>query len=314
MDVRPTRDGWVGRCPCSDHNGDGDQHPSLRITTGEDGRILVHCRVGCATDAVLDAIGLDWPDLFLRDGGVTEQIESSTAGGLIETPPGASDPDLCHRAYHRLLEYLPLSEEHRQNLRQRGLPDDEITGRGYASLRNVDRGRAAHAVFKVLDADLFTVPGFVLSQFGPTLHGEATGLLVPVRDLQGRIVALKIRRSGEPKYVYLTSGPDGPSPGSPVHVPLGVAAPTDLVRVTEGEVKADVAFALDGTPTIGVPGVTQWRGAIPILRDLGAKTVIITFDAPDVRHKLPVLEQAEAFLDQLQQNGFVVEVEIWDDE
>ena len=57
----------------------------------------------------------------------------------------------------------------------------------------------------------------------------------------------------------------GTSPGSPVHVPLGIVAPALVVRLTEGELKADVCTALDNTPTIGVPGVTQWRGALPRL-------------------------------------------------
>jgi hypothetical protein len=155
------------------------------------------------------------------------------------------------------------------------------------------------------------VPGFIRGEFGVTLQGEATGLLVPVRDLQGRIGALKIRRATEPKYVYLTGGADGPSPGSPVHVPLGVVAPAPVVRVTEGEIKADVCVAIDGTPTIGVPGVTQWRCAFTELKSLGAKTVVVAFDSIDVEGKAPVFEQTEAFCQDLTRQGYEVEMEIW---
>jgi putative DNA primase/helicase len=53
---------WSCRCPA--HN---DKNPSLSITEGGDGKILVHCHAGCSQDAVLDALrnrGLSW-----RNGG-----------------------------------------------------------------------------------------------------------------------------------------------------------------------------------------------------------------------------------------------------
>jgi hypothetical protein len=313
--VRPTRDGWDALCPCPDHNRDGDQNASLRIALGEDGRILLKCRVGCVTDAVLEAAGLDWDDLFARDC----QAACPEGGAAApEAPPSRrpekADAGLCDRAYRLLLEQLPLDDLHRQDLHRRGLTDKEIDRRRYGSLRNVDRGRAARVVHEQLGDDVLGVPGFVRGDYGITLLGESAGLLVPVRDLRGRIRALKIRRAAEPKYVYLTGDADGPGCGSPVHVPLGVAARAEVIRITEGELKADVAFALDGTPTVGVPGVTQWKPALPLLKELGAQTVVVAYDAPDVRTKLPVLEQAELLYQELTDTGLNVEMEVWDDE
>jgi hypothetical protein len=83
--------------------------------------------------------------------------------------------------------------------------------------------------------------------------------------------------------------------------------------VTEGELKADVCTALDGTPTAGVPGVTQWRPALKVLKALGAKTVVIAHDSPDVNSKPHVFEQAEALWRTLLAEGFVVELEDWCD-
>jgi hypothetical protein len=136
---------------------------------------------------------------------------------------------------------------------------------------------------------------------------------VPVRDVHGRIQALKVRRAGEPKYVYVTGGDGGTSPRAPLHVPLGVVAPAPVVRVVEGELKADITFALDSTPTIGVPGVTQWRPALPVLRELGATTVVLAYDAPDVHAKPPVFLQMEELWQALRADGFAVEVEDWHD-
>jgi hypothetical protein len=308
--VRPTPDGWGAPCPCPGHNGDGDQHPSLRVTIGYNGHVLLKCRVGCLTDAVVEAAGLDWSDLFAPEG------EEWSA------PPGCKRPlgnraigaDTLHRAYEALLGQLPLEEEHRANLHGRGFTDDEIERRGYRTLRHTYRGKAAQAVQGLIGDDVFKVPGFVAGEFGVTLHGTSTGLLVPVRDLRGRIQALKIRRPTDPKYVYLTSGDDGPSPGSPVHVPLGVVAPAPVVRVTEGELKADVCTALDGTPTVGVPGVSQWAPSLPLLKEMGARTVILAYDAPDVHTKPPVFEQAQAFWRALRAANFNVELEDWHDQ
>jgi hypothetical protein len=45
--ARRNVDGWLARCPV--HGV--DRHPSLRLTVGDGGRILVRCRVGCETAA-----------------------------------------------------------------------------------------------------------------------------------------------------------------------------------------------------------------------------------------------------------------------
>lgn len=55
--VGPRR--WMARCPAHD-----DRNPSLSVTEGEDGRILLHCFAGCETEDILRALGLSWKDLF----------------------------------------------------------------------------------------------------------------------------------------------------------------------------------------------------------------------------------------------------------
>lgn len=58
--VRSTRPGhWIARCPAHD-----DRSPSLAVRQLDDGRILMRCFAGCDTGAVLEAIGLRFPDLF----------------------------------------------------------------------------------------------------------------------------------------------------------------------------------------------------------------------------------------------------------
>jgi len=50
---------WKARCPA--HN---DRSPSLSIRRGDDGRVLVLCRAGCALETILAALKLVKRDLF----------------------------------------------------------------------------------------------------------------------------------------------------------------------------------------------------------------------------------------------------------
>lgn len=49
----------VARCPAHD-----DRSPSLSVSEGIDGRVLLWCFAGCATEDVIKSLGLTWTDLF----------------------------------------------------------------------------------------------------------------------------------------------------------------------------------------------------------------------------------------------------------
>ena len=148
-------------------------------------------------------------------------------------------------------------------------------------------------------------------------------MIVPVRDVDGRIVALKVRRddadiaaakeAGRPdaKYVYLSSKKcGGPGPGSPVHVPAGITRPVDLARMTEGELKADVATTRSGVPTISMPGVGSWRAALEAARKLETKTIRLAFDADAVGNPhvaKPLRDCSEAIITA----GLILQLERW---
>lgn len=57
--VRPCGDGYAALCPA--HN---DQHPSLSIRAGNDGRVLLHCHAGCTTEQIVESIDMEMSDLF----------------------------------------------------------------------------------------------------------------------------------------------------------------------------------------------------------------------------------------------------------
>jgi len=61
-DVRQSGEGWQARCPAHE-----DRHPSLSISEGDDGRVLVWCHAGCTVDAICDAVGLRVSNLMPDD-------------------------------------------------------------------------------------------------------------------------------------------------------------------------------------------------------------------------------------------------------
>ena len=68
--VRETGFGWLVRCPLPDHGrGRGDRNPSVSVSEGDDGRVLVSCKAGCETEAVVAAWSLSMSDLFESRNG-----------------------------------------------------------------------------------------------------------------------------------------------------------------------------------------------------------------------------------------------------
>jgi hypothetical protein len=53
---------WQAKCPAH-----GDNVPSLTVTTGADGRVLMNCHANCETKAIAAALGLQLRDLFAEE-------------------------------------------------------------------------------------------------------------------------------------------------------------------------------------------------------------------------------------------------------
>jgi hypothetical protein len=51
--------GWLAKCPAHD-----DRAPSLSISSGADGRVLLKCFSGCEVDRIVAALGVQTRDLF----------------------------------------------------------------------------------------------------------------------------------------------------------------------------------------------------------------------------------------------------------
>jgi len=99
-DVRKNGKGWSARCPAHD-----DQQPSLSVSLGEDGRVLLHCHAGCEAEAICRAVGLQMKDLYPANGKATGAAARDRPNVFIDTEEHRvvaetiaalrADPGLC---------------------------------------------------------------------------------------------------------------------------------------------------------------------------------------------------------------------------
>ncbi|NLO26617.1 MAG: AAA family ATPase [Actinobacteria bacterium] len=64
--------GYLARCPAHD-----DHNPSLSVTEGDGGRVLLKCHAGCELKAIVKAIELDTRDLFPEDAKTERKISET---------------------------------------------------------------------------------------------------------------------------------------------------------------------------------------------------------------------------------------------
>jgi hypothetical protein len=256
------------------------------------------------------ATGLSW-EQSLREVRNPFGSNSSRPVKRQDAPPAcepAAPLERRDQVYRAFLQRLPLHEEHLANLRRRGLPGSMIRGR-YASVPGdcVERWNICRQLQR--EYDLENVPGFYVreSRQGDLFWDFAffgAGFFIPVMSASGQVQGLKIRLdAGDgPRYLVFSSlsKPSGASPGAPVHVavPVGGAVDTRRVWVTEGELKADVAAHLLSRVVLSVPGVSAWRRARAVLEEIGAREVVIAFDA-DLVSKQDVADAKDALVADL---------------
>lgn len=213
--------------------------------------------------------------------------------------------------YGKLLKLCPPSNEClRRFYKDRGLEPEvaaHLIDRGFGQLkRNTNRTEICkQLVDQGLEEHLAGTPGFYIDRRSRqdkwNLAG-ASGLMIPVCDLHGRIVAVSIRADApsndQPRYSWLTSASNnrgGSSPGTPIHIPLFHGEKT-TIRITEGALKAEIATKLSGVLTLGTSGVSR-DGLAEIIRQISPTRILIAYDAdfkknPHVRRA--ILDQCDA--------------------
>lgn len=244
-----------------------------------------------------------------------------------------------HQVYSALLNLLSLSESHRRSLQERGLNNVQIATEQYRSVPFMGHERIAYELLSQ-GLELKGIPGFFRTRgyresYGTpiwTLRYSRSGILLPVRDLQGRIQGLQIRfdkaiaikdphkpdKTKLKRYGWLSTNEnetrsflDGAKAESWIHI---AGSPQRIMILTEGKLKMDVIHALSMYSGIGVPGVNnlcflgEW---LDNLYRLGTREMLNAYDM-DRLMKIEVqraLARANAII---RQHGMTVRNLRWD--
>lgn len=288
-------------CPfCGDH-GKGKYH--LSLNTGTDQYRCNLC--GAAGNSVT---------LYARVKKISnrEAFRALAAGGKVYPMPSQPTPqnterqpqplEQRHAAYEEMLSYLTLSEQHRENLLERGLSARCIEENGYRSMPQTPQARRLLAKLVGMNHQLLGLPGFYTWEDVWTLAGPA-GFLIPVRDKGGLIQGMKIRLddAGQPnrKYRWLSSRDKSLINGTRSYSWIHVTGDRTRKRayITEGPLKGDVASFLAGDALfVCTGGVTAIKGLTDTLIGLGVTEAVEAMDMdqmtnPQVRGSILAMRQ-----------------------
>ena len=193
-----------------------------------------------------------------------------------------TDIDTRHETYSALLSKLSLASDHRKNLLDRGLSDEIIDRMGYKTTPAVGTTMLA----KQLLAEgyyLPGVPGFYHANSGEWCFvRENRGIMIPVRNPEGKIQGIQVRRDNLTKRKFRWISSVGKTDGTPAEGWTHLSGPPqETVLLTEGPLKADVIHALTGQTVLAVPGVnslSHLRSALEYMRSHGTQRIMTAFD------------------------------------
>ena len=238
-------------------------------------------------------------DAMKTDSSANEYTvnEKKKESHLPDIPQSELAPiDVIHNTLKSMLKLLSLSKTHRENLRKRGLSDDEIDRRGYKSTPLPHLCRALTEQLIQKGCRVNGVPGFYVDKYGKwrvKFYKKTSGIIIPIRGIDSKIRGIQIRldvpikNKDDPpdktgtKYIWLSSSNlnMGVTSGSPVHFVGDVFAKT--VYVTEGALKGDTAHFLMNRTFLCVAGANNVSQLEPIfawLSENGTKLIVEAHD------------------------------------
>lgn len=239
--------------------------------------------------------------------------ERYAVSGVEEYP--ITDVETRHNTYSHLLDMLTLSSVHLANLSGRGLSDDDIVKNGYKSAPLIGVSLLAQRLLSE-GCSLPGVPGFFRDDRGKwALKSTNSGILIPVRDINGLIQGMQIRldNTASRKYRWISSA--GLSDGTPAESCIHfVGKIEDNIIITEGPLKADIINKYTGRSVLAVPGVNNLSHLKPMLYQLknaGVTSFMTAFDM-DIYLNPHVQQGCASLQNILEEMGFKYGTYTWD--
>ena len=238
-----------------------------------------------------------------------------------------------NQVYSYLIDQLKLSDKHIKKLEHRGFSIDQIELLQYKTFPN----KRSNLVDKLASQfELEGVPGFWQNTNGKWQLAGKAGLLIPVRNNNGTVTSIKVRIDGKTaagKYIHISSNPKSDKNGKvkypkgtvskvAVHYPIKKSK-TETIRITEGEIKADLSTLISGIYTISIPGINMWQWALPAVNLIKPKKILLAFDSDKDKEfstsKSPATKPFEVkkalanLYMTLVEKGYNVVIEDWDE-
>ncbi len=206
-------------------------------------------------------------------------------------PNKKADEITLHHTYSNFLATLTLSKKHKEKLTNRGLSDDDITKLGYKSITTTSISNITTLLLE-RGCILKNVPGFYTDKYRNwqlNFSSNCNGILIPIMSINNHIQGFQIRLDNpykNTKYIWFSSSSikgipldGGTSSGSPIHF---VGSFNDnVVYVTEGALKGDIANTLSNKSFLCVAGVNQYNqleSALSTLKEKGITTIVESYD------------------------------------
>ena len=245
---------------------------------------------------------------------------------------------LRHKVYTELLEKLTLHDVHYEHLlKKRCLRHEEIVRNGYRTLpaynQQIEMGEIAEEL--ATRYELCNVPGFYQrgddNKWTMKLNSDPL-LMIPIRNYEGMITGIRLRTNwSNAKYIVFSSKDEkNGSSLSTQHMlywPLnkkGRIEETSVLRITEGEFKAETATSMTNVYTVGLLGVNSVMNIIKDNKDdwikKGIREIYLCFDSDreykaysESINKTVGQYLAEAYIFLTEQTNIITHIEYWDE-
>lgn len=242
------------------------------------------------------------------------------------------------QVYRNFLDSQKLSKKHYQNLKDRGLSDEDIKVGMYKTIPTMNLDELAKLSLQGIKFNFSSrvgIPGFYdLTKDPKVVTRKNSGFFCPVMTKDGQISMLQIRYDNLPptasekekenfkKYTCYASTEEktgcGTSGVENIHYSfwLDPDDPPKVIYLTEGELKANIAMALSKKPfiaLIGVNNTSQLLEELKYLKKVGVETICLAVDM-DYRDKKEVARAMDKIKGIIKESGLKLVVCSWNSE
>ncbi len=233
--------------------------------------------------------------------------------------------DVRDNTYSNLMSLLSLCPSHRDSLMDRGLTQEQIEWLGYRTTPVMGTSKIVAELIE-RGCTLEGVPGFYCDRESGkwVLDIRGSGIMLPDRNVDGQIEAIQVRvdKVYHHKFYNLTSAEKyyGTQSRCCAHfVGVREKADDDTICLTEGVMKADIAFFLSHAMNyphgfVGLTGVSnksQLAAALTTLYDMGKRRVLVMYDS-DYRTNDAVRQLRDYAIEAGAEHGFEMIPISWD--